>query len=31
MISMDIRITTAFFLARAPYSPIEKRMAESIR
>jgi len=31
IISIDIRITMALRLARAPYSPIENRMADSIR
>jgi len=31
IISMDIRTTMALRLARAPYSPIENRMADSIR
>jgi len=31
IISIDIRITMALRLARAPYSPIENRMADNIR
>jgi len=31
IISIDIRITMALLLVSAPYSPIEKRMADSIR
>jgi len=29
--SIDIRMTMAFLLARAPYNPIENRIADSIR
>jgi len=31
MISMDIRITMALRFAKAPYRPIEKRMADNMR
>jgi hypothetical protein len=31
IISMDMRITMALRFARAPYSPMQKRIADSIR